>query len=106
MSLASDSRLLVDVTTIELMQWKWIHESVTTKRPLIVINTAVQGSPTFLFHGRLSYYTTVREPCVFRNVNVSGYAAFYVINKFFVNILFFSFLTKCLCRPDEMAFGP
>jgi len=35
----------------------------------------------------MSYYTTVREQDILRNVIVSGYIAFNQINKFFVNIV-------------------
>jgi len=46
--------------------------------------------------GHISQYTAVRGPDISRNVIVSAYVAFYQINKFFVNILFFSMLAKCL----------
>jgi len=44
-----------------------------------------QGLQTFSSEGHISYYTTVRESDVLRNVIVSGYVAFYQIEKFFVN---------------------
>jgi len=50
-----------------------------------------QGSPNFLPEGHVSYFTTVRGPDFLRNVIVSGYVAFYLTNKFFVNTLIFHY---------------
>ena len=52
--------------------------------------TSVQnrGLQTFLSEDHTSYYTTVRGPDTLLNVIVSGYVAFYQINKSFVNIFF------------------
>jgi len=46
--------------------------------------------------GQINYYTTVRGPDILLNVIVSGYVAFYQINKCFANALF-SLLAKRLC---------
>jgi len=47
------------------------------------------GLQTYLFEGRISYYTTFRGPDVLRNVIVSGYVT--KSTSFFVHILFFHF---------------
>jgi len=62
-----------------------------------------QGSPIFLSEGRISYYTTFGRPDILRNVIVSGYVAFYQINKFFVNICFHYGIDKMFLQPNEIA---
>jgi len=47
-------------------------------------------------------YTTVREPDILRNVIVSEYVTFCLINKCFVKILFF-IIDQISLRPDGMA---
>jgi len=68
-----------------------------------------QGSPKCLRQDNISYYKTVREPNILRNVNFLGYVTFYQANTFFVNPLFFHYWQNVL-RPGEMAsqigFGP
>jgi len=65
----------------------------------------VSGHQTFLSEGHITYYRTCRRPNVLRNVVVSGFVAFYQINKFSENILFFLSLTKWL-RGAHLARGP
>jgi len=47
-----------------------------------------RGLQTFLPESHISYFITVRGPDILRNVIVSGYVAFYLTNKFFVNTFF------------------
>jgi len=79
----------------------WAHLSQSHSEPLAFFcplnksrctggfDRVVQGLQNFLSEGHISYYTTVRGPDILRNVIVSGYVAFYQINKCFVNKLFF-----------------
>jgi len=60
----------------------------------------------FLSEGRISYYTTIQGLDILRNMNFSGYVTFYQINTIFVNVLFFSLLTKSLCGPMKWIRGP
>jgi len=69
-----------------------------------------QGSPKFLSEVHITYYTTLQGPDILRNEIVSGYVAFYQINKcFVVYIIFiyiiFALLTISLRGPDEMLCG-
>jgi len=67
----------------------------------LVVVCLVQGLQTFLSGDHIRYYTTVRGQDILRNVIVSGYIAFHQINKFFVNIVCFSLVTKCFRGSDE-----
>jgi len=58
-----------------------------------------QDLPTVLREGHISYYTTDQGPHIWRDVIVLGYATFYEINKFFVNIVFF--ITDEMSSPAE-----
>ena len=55
------------------------------------MRSLVQGLQSFSSEGHMSLYTTVWGPDILRNVIVSGYVAFYQINKLSVNILFFHY---------------
>ena len=60
----------------------------------------LQGLQTFLSGDDIRYYTIVRGQDILRNVIVSGYIAFHQI-KFFVNIVYFSLVTKFFHGSDE-----
>ena len=74
----------------------------TFLRRAYVLYLLNQGSPTFLSERHISCCTTVQRPDILPNVIVSGYMAFYQINKCFVKILLFRYLQKSL-RPNGMA---
>ena len=68
----------------------------------IVLVLYTRALQTSLSEGHISYYTTVREPGIFRNVVVSGYVTFYQINKNFVNAVI-SFNDKMSLWPGGRA---
>jgi len=49
------------------------------------------GLQTFLSEAHISCYTTFRGPDILHDVIFSKYVAFYEINKFFVNPIFFHY---------------
>jgi len=53
--------------------------------------------------GHVSYYTTLSGPDILHNVIVTGCVTFYQMNKYFLNLIIFSLLTKSLW-PDEKWF--
>ena len=78
-----------------------VHPAVSSSDTLVDASVTVypihidQASPNFLGEDHICYCTTVLGPDILRNVLFSGYVAFYQINTFFVNILFFIIGTMC-----------
>ena len=60
----------------------------------------VQGTQIFT-EGHISYSAEIRRTDIFRNVIVSRYFEFCLINKFFVNVLFFNYWQNVF-GPDEI----
>ena len=69
-----------------LLLWLYIYFSLWLIHTLKNIISLGRDLQTFLSEGHINYYTTVRGPDILRNMIVSGYVAFYKINKCFVNI--------------------